>query len=85
MIENKGWCSILLLLSWTYLIYGYPSTPGTCNIDLMATLGHGPSKSTCKDCYGIHIQPSEDSTVSDITIKILGTQLYQGIMVLVRN
>lgn len=51
----------------------------------MATLGHGPSKSTCPDCYSIKIQPSGDSTMSDITIKVLGTQLYQGVMLLVRD
>ncbi|CAO3610526.1 unnamed protein product [Cunninghamella echinulata] len=84
MIEKK-WYSLLLLITCLSLTYGYPSTPGTCNIDLMATLGHGPSKSTCKDCYHIQVHPSQDSNLSDIKIKVYGSQLYQGLMLLVKD
>lgn len=57
-------------------------------MDLMGTIGHGPSKSSCTDCYRILVHPttgSSPSSTSDITIKIVGTQAYQGLMLLVKD
>lgn len=47
----------------------------------MATLGHGPSKSTCEDCYGVDIS----STNSLVNIHLTGRFPYQGIVLLVKD
>ncbi|KAI8329429.1 hypothetical protein BC941DRAFT_443131 [Chlamydoabsidia padenii] len=83
-MKTIGWYSGILLLLWSIVVNCYPSAPGTCNMDLMGTIGHGPSKSTCNDCYRILVQPVT-SSISDITIKIVGTQSYQGLMLLVKD
>lgn len=49
----------------------------------MHTIGHGPSQSTCGDCYGIHIEQSDTSSPMDITIT--GRRPYQGLLVQVKN
>ncbi|ORZ22967.1 hypothetical protein BCR42DRAFT_403692 [Absidia repens] len=87
-MKRSGWSSILSLLLWSSVAFCYPSAPGTCNMDLMGTIGHGPSKSACDDCYRIIIEPSvnsEPSSLSDILIHVAGTRAYQGLMLLVKN
>ena len=49
----------------------------------MHTIGHGPSQSTCDDCYSVHIEQSDASSPMDITIT--GRRQYQGILVQVKN
>lgn len=49
----------------------------------MHTIGHGPSQSTCDDCYSVHIEQSDSSSPMDITIT--GRRPYQGILVQVKN
>ena len=49
----------------------------------MHTIGHGPSKSTCKDCYNVQItQSTEDEP---FTISVNSRQEYQGFIVQVKN
>lgn len=48
----------------------------------MATLGHGPSKSTCPDCYGVNITTDSPSLVN---IHLTGRLAYQGIVLLVKD
>lgn len=48
----------------------------------MATIGHGPSKSTCKDCYGVKISTDTPSLVN---IHLTGRFAYQGIVLLVKD
>ncbi|KAI8364065.1 hypothetical protein BD560DRAFT_403501 [Blakeslea trispora] len=48
----------------------------------MATLGHGPSKSTCPDCYGVNITTDSPSLVN---IHLTGRNAYQGIVLLVKD
>lgn len=47
----------------------------------MATLGYGPSKSTCEECYGVGIS----STNSLVNIHLTGRFPYQGIVLLVKD
>ncbi|KAI9479503.1 hypothetical protein BDB00DRAFT_185407 [Zychaea mexicana] len=49
----------------------------------MGTIGHGPSKSTCNNCYSIQISQTTD--VEPFTIKVNGRQEYQGILLQVKN
>ncbi|KAI8378275.1 hypothetical protein EDC96DRAFT_494133 [Choanephora cucurbitarum] len=71
--------SLFLLL---HNVSSYPSAPGTCNMNKMATLGHGPSKSTCPDCYGVNITTDSPSLVN---IHLTGKLAYQGIVLLVKD
>jgi hypothetical protein len=48
----------------------------------MATLGHGPSQSTCDDCYGVQISTDSPSLVN---IHLTGRFAYQGIVLLVKD
>lgn len=48
----------------------------------MATIGHGPSQSTCPDCYGVQISTDSPSLVN---IKLTGRYAYQGIILLVKD
>ncbi|KAI7906689.1 uncharacterized protein BX663DRAFT_497333 [Cokeromyces recurvatus] len=48
----------------------------------MATIGHGPSKSTCPDCYGVKISTDSPSLVN---IHLTGRYAYQGIVLLVKD
>ena len=49
----------------------------------MRTIGHGPSKSTCKDCYNVQItQSAEDEP---FTISVTSRQEYQGFIIQVKN
>ncbi|CEG75752.1 hypothetical protein RMATCC62417_10744 [Rhizopus microsporus] len=48
----------------------------------MATIGHGPSKSTCSNCYGVSIKTSSSSLVN---IQLTGKFAYQGIVMLVKD
>lgn len=48
----------------------------------MAVLGHGPSKSTCPDCYGVQISTDSPSLVN---IHLTGRFAYQGIVLLVKD
>ncbi|KAI8089683.1 uncharacterized protein BX664DRAFT_333640 [Halteromyces radiatus] len=85
-----GWFKLFYLFILLTLVICYPSAPGTCNIELMGTIGHGPSHSTCDDCYQIIVQPNDpsiSSTISsaNVNIKVMGTPLYQGLMLLVKD
>ncbi|KAI8973637.1 hypothetical protein BDF20DRAFT_663544 [Mycotypha africana] len=52
----------------------------------MAIVGHGPSQSTCEDCYGVQITPLSDRTAAPaVHIQITGRYAYQGVLFLVRN
>ncbi|KAI8379409.1 uncharacterized protein BYT42DRAFT_568699 [Radiomyces spectabilis] len=73
----------LLILPWS--VVSYPSTPGTCDIETMSVLGHGPSKSTCADCYQVHVFPKEIVDLTPITISITGPEPYQGLLLQVKN
>lgn len=53
-----------------------------CNMNKMATLGHGPSQSTCDDCYGVEISTNSPHLVN---IKVTGRFPYQGIVLLVKD
>lgn len=53
-----------------------------CNLNKMATVGHGPSQSTCKDCYGVAITTNSSSLVQ---IQLTGRFPYEGIMLLVKD
>lgn len=48
----------------------------------MATVGHGPSHSTCDDCYGVQISTDSPSLVN---IHVTGRYAYQGIVLLVKD
>lgn len=48
----------------------------------MATVGHGPSQSTCKDCYGVNISTNSSSLVQ---IQLTGRFAYEGIILLVKD
>lgn len=48
----------------------------------MATLGHGPSQSTCDACYGVEISTQSPHLVN---IKVTGRFPYQGIVLLVKD
>ncbi|KAI8048617.1 uncharacterized protein B0P05DRAFT_564421 [Gilbertella persicaria] len=48
----------------------------------MATIGHGPSQSTCPDCYGVKISTDSPSLVN---IHLTGRYAYQGIVLLVKD
>ncbi|KAI7892686.1 uncharacterized protein EV154DRAFT_504474 [Mucor mucedo] len=48
----------------------------------MATVGHGPSQSSCKDCYGVGITTNSSSLVQ---IQLTGRFAYEGIMLLVKD
>ncbi|KAL0091933.1 hypothetical protein J3Q64DRAFT_1726206 [Phycomyces blakesleeanus] len=50
----------------------------------MATQGHGPSQSTCDQCYTINIIPIT-SPNSLLTVQITGPVKYQGILLQVKN
>lgn len=75
---------LLPLLTFTLIVhvFSYPSAPGTCNMNKMATLGHGPSQSTCDDCYGVEISTNSPHLVN---IKVTGRFPYQGIVLLVKD
>ncbi|KAK4515348.1 putative endonuclease lcl3 [Mucor velutinosus] len=73
---------LLAILICLGLVAAYPSAPGTCNMNKMATIGHGPSKSTCKDCYGVKISTDTPSLVN---IHLTGRFAYQGIVLLVKD
>ena len=49
----------------------------------MGTIGHGPSKSTCDGCYGVHIR--QTSEYDPFVISVNGRQEYQGILLQVKN
>lgn len=48
----------------------------------MATVGHGPSQSTCADCYGVKISTDSPPLVN---IHLTGRFDYQGIVLLVKD
>ncbi|ORY95258.1 hypothetical protein BCR43DRAFT_492702 [Syncephalastrum racemosum] len=76
---------VLVLLIASLLVanvIAYPNAPGTCHLDLMATIGHGPSKSTCDDCYRIKVARTTPMT---ITIHGPNTRPYQGILIQVKD
>ncbi|KAF7724795.1 hypothetical protein EC973_000752 [Apophysomyces ossiformis] len=51
----------------------------------MATLGHGPSKSTCDKCYRVTVEPSNEDASRKVTISIYGPKAYQGFLLQVKN
>lgn len=54
-----------------------------CNLELMATIGHGRSKSSCGDCYTVSIQ--EPKGGSPYLFAITGPKEYQGFLAQVKN
>ncbi|KAI9363090.1 hypothetical protein BD770DRAFT_407452 [Pilaira anomala] len=48
----------------------------------MATVGHGPSQSTCKDCYGVKISANSSNLVQ---IQLTGRFAYEGILLIVKE
>ncbi|CEP13907.1 hypothetical protein [Parasitella parasitica] len=73
---------LLLAIICLTLTVAYPSAPGTCNMNKMATVGHGPSKSSCTHCYGVKISTDSPSLVN---IHLTGKYAYQGIVLLVKD
>ncbi|KAG0174016.1 hypothetical protein DFQ28_007248 [Apophysomyces sp. BC1034] len=51
----------------------------------MATLGHGPSKSTCDKCYHVTVEPNDDDPSQLVTISVFGRHAYQGFLLQVKN
>ncbi|KAI9317400.1 hypothetical protein BX666DRAFT_1936904 [Dichotomocladium elegans] len=71
---------LLLFLS---IAFAYPHAPGTCNFDLMGTIGHGPSRSKCEGCYSVNI--NQDDPARPIRLTISGRRPFQGLLVQVKN
>lgn len=54
-----------------------------CQLDHMSTIGHGPSKSTCSDCYSVKM--TQETPDSPFSFLVTGTQEYQGVLFMVKN
>lgn len=51
-------------------------------MNTMSTFGHGPSQTTCENCYGVKISTDSPHLVN---IQVTGRFAYQGIVLIVKD
>ncbi|KAM3586430.1 hypothetical protein VKS41_002946 [Umbelopsis sp. WA50703] len=73
----------LLIGSLLQLASAWPGNPGTCNVNKMDREGHGPSLSSCPDCYQIAVSTGSDHL--SYALKVSGKEEFQGILLYVQD
>ncbi|KAG2182552.1 hypothetical protein INT43_007483, partial [Umbelopsis isabellina] len=61
----------------------WPGNPGTCNVNRMGREGHGPSLSSCPECYKLAVSPGIDHL--SYTLKVYGKDEFQGLLLYVQD
>ncbi|KAH8556260.1 hypothetical protein BGW37DRAFT_471723 [Umbelopsis sp. PMI_123] len=74
---------LILIAIFLSTASAWPGNPGTCDVDKMSREGHGPSQSTCDDCYAISTSISSDYL--SYSLKVRGRDQFQGFLLYVQD